>query len=236
MKKRVTSVLLSFIILVALVVAIGSDSSAASTGWVWSDTANNWWYETEYGYASNEYRDGYWLNDAGWYDSAWNGSWQSDGNGWWVQSGSWYAADQWLKIDGKWYHFNSSGYMDVNKWIGSDYVGADGAWTTAPEPAPTPAPARVTKYGDTIVTKCVTYGMGRIVKSDDYVKMSEEKVTFKIDKNEGRFNTFEDYITDSKIMGNVNKAIGLKVGDTFELQYDFGEGSKKYVYTILEIK
>ena len=57
MKKRVTSVLLSFIILVALVVAIGSDSSAASTGWVWSDTANNWWYETEYGYASNEYKE-----------------------------------------------------------------------------------------------------------------------------------------------------------------------------------
>ena len=169
MKKRVTSVLLSFMILVASVVAIGSDSNAASPGWRWSDAAGNWWYETEYGYASNEYRDGYWLNDAGWYDSAWNGSWQSDGNGWWFQSGSWYATDQWLKVDGKWYHFNSSGYMDVNKWIGSDYVGADGAWTSQT--------SRTVKRGDTIVTKCITYGSGAVVNTTDYVKMKEEKLT-----------------------------------------------------------
>ena len=228
MKKRVTSVLLSFMILVASVVAIGSDSNAASPGWRWSDAAGNWWYETESGYAASEYIDGYWLNADGWYDSAWNGSWQSDENGWWFQSGSWYAADQWLKIDGKWYHFNSSGYMDVNKWIGSDYVGADGAWTSQT--------SRTVKRGDTIVTKCITYGSGAVVNTTDYVKMKEEKLTLKVNRYEKEFNKSDDAPNYNEIDKIVNKIIGLRVGDSFEIMGSYGDGNRKYVYTILEIK
>ena len=228
MKKRVTSVLLSFMILVASVVAIGSDSNAASPGWRWSDAAGNWWYETESGYAASEYIDGYWLNADGWYDSAWNGSWQSDENGWWFQSGSWYAADQWLKIDGKWYHFNSSGYMDVNKWIGSDYVGADGAWTSQT--------SRTVKRGDTIVTKCITYGSGAVVNTTDYVKMKEEKLTLKVNRYENEFNKSDDAPNYNEIDKIVNKIIGLRVGDSFEIMGSYGDGNRKYVYTILEIK
>ena len=228
MKKRVTSVLLSFMILVASVVAIGSDSNAASPGWRWSDAAGNWWYETESGYAASEYIDGYWLNAAGWYDSAWNGSWQCDGNGWWFQSGGWYATDQWLKVDGKWYHFNSSGYMDVNKWIGSDYVGADGAWTSQT--------SRTVKRGDTIVTKCITYGSGAVVNTTDYVKMKEEKLTLKVNRYEKEFNKSDDAPNYNEIDKIVNKIIGLRVGDSFEIMGSYGDGNRKYVYTILEIK
>ena len=230
MKEKLSKkglVLVMLVVFTSAVIFGGSDSYAA-TGWVWSSSGNNWWYDTGSGYAQSEYRDGYWLNAAGWYDASWNGSWQTNGRGWWFQSGSWYPVNQWLKIDGKWYHFNSTGYMDVNTWIGNDYVGDDGAWTTAP--------VKKTKYGDTIVANLKTYASGAVVNSRKNVLVREEKVTITISKNEESFN-LSDYMVDEKvIMKNVNKAIGLKVGDTFELEAEYGDGSRRFVYTILEIK
>ena len=40
--------------------------------------------------------------------------WQRNSAGWWWQEndGS-YPVSEWKKIDGKWYHFNASGYMDT---------------------------------------------------------------------------------------------------------------------------
>ncbi|MBR6402178.1 MAG: L,D-transpeptidase family protein [Eubacterium sp.] len=74
-------------------------------------------------YARNEYIDGCWLDSEGWYDNAWDGAWKKNKKGKWFQSGSWYPKDRWLKVDGKWYFFDVSGYMCKSKWIQSG-----GAW------------------------------------------------------------------------------------------------------------
>ncbi len=63
--------------------------------------------------------------------TAYAGQWESDSTGYWYREddGS-YLSDVWKMIDGKWYHFNESGYMETDAWIGDYYVGADGAlWT-----------------------------------------------------------------------------------------------------------
>ncbi|AQR95592.1 cell wall-binding protein [Clostridium saccharoperbutylacetonicum] len=57
--------------------------------------------------------------------------WKSDSKGWWYSDGNSYV-QWWRQIDGKWYYFNSDGYMAKNTWIGEYYLGSDGAWTTAP--------------------------------------------------------------------------------------------------------
>ena len=136
--------ILSIIIILFAVSYLSFDSSAV--GGTWIESGGGWWYENADGtYAKGEYIDGYWLNGSGWYDSSWNGYWDSDSSGWWFQSGSWYPCGQWLKIDGIWYYFNSSGYMAadewignyyltsdgpmaINTWVGDYYVGSDGAW------------------------------------------------------------------------------------------------------------
>lgn len=124
MKKKSISIIL----IVLIVVSTNTINSEAASG-AWKISHGQWWYEYSDGsYAHNEYVDGYWLDGAGWYDSAWNGSWKTNSSGWWFQSGSWYPTAQWLKIDGEWYYFKSSGYMASNEWIGEYYVGSDGAW------------------------------------------------------------------------------------------------------------
>ncbi|MCR5214640.1 MAG: N-acetylmuramoyl-L-alanine amidase [Eubacterium sp.] len=101
--------------------------NAADEGWVKSD--GGWWYSFADGsYAKSEYIDGYWMNSSGWYTSGYYGTWNKNDKGWWYQDGAWYPQNQWLKIDKKWYHFSSSGYMDTSKWIGKSYVGQDGVW------------------------------------------------------------------------------------------------------------
>ncbi len=141
MRKRIISIIIAVLVVVS---TVGIRSEAANG--VWRYSSGGWWYEYANGsYAHNEYVDGYWLNSAGWYDSAWNGSWKSNSKGWWFQSGSWYPCNQWLKIDGGWYYFKSNGYMAAgewvgnyylkdsgimaqDEWIGDYYVGLDGAW------------------------------------------------------------------------------------------------------------
>ncbi|MBQ9326465.1 MAG: leucine-rich repeat protein [Clostridia bacterium] len=81
------------------------------------------------------------------------GAWQQDSKGWWYQfaDGS-YPASRWCEIDGKWYHFDSKGYMQKNQWIDNyyvtdsgemvvdawikdAYVDLDGRWIEDPNPA-----------------------------------------------------------------------------------------------------
>ena len=125
-RNKWISLILGLVLFVGTLYVGSSDVNAASGKW--KQTGGRWWYQySNGGYAQSEYIDGYWLDGAGWYDSAWNGSWQKDSTGWWFQSGSWYPKNQWLKVDTKWYHFNGSGYMDANKWIGNYYVQSDGS-------------------------------------------------------------------------------------------------------------
>ena len=65
------------------------------------------------------------------------GTWKQDHIGWWWQedNGS-YPVSTWKEISGKWYYFETSGYMAANKWIGNYYVGSDGSMlvnTTTPD-------------------------------------------------------------------------------------------------------
>ena len=164
MKKIIISIILA----VLLVVSTNSVKSEAASG-AWKISHGQWWYEYSDGsYAHNEYVDGYWLDGAGWYDSAWNGSWKTNSSGWWFQSGSWYPTAQWLKIDGKWYYFKASGYMASNEWVGNYYlkssgamakdewigeyyVGSDGAWVQNKKKTPTKEVSKEEDHGENVV-------------------------------------------------------------------------------------
>lgn len=54
--------------------------------------------------------------------------WKQDSVEWWYAEGDSYAKG-WQYINGNWYYFYSDGYMARNQFIGSYYLGADGAWT-----------------------------------------------------------------------------------------------------------
>ena len=126
--RRFISIVLMLTLIISALVFIKSDVTAAGGEWK-QEKDQRWWYKYSDGsYAKDEYIDGYWLGSDGWYDGTWNASWKQNAVGWWYQATAWYPADSWLKIDGKWYHFNKSGYMDSGKWIGTSYVGKDGAW------------------------------------------------------------------------------------------------------------
>lgn len=83
------------------------------------------------------------------------GTWKFDGPAdwqWWYQNDNGgYTANDWQKIDGKWYHFDQDGYLDVglrqfgddvyynlmnsgametNHDYGTGYFNADGAWVS----------------------------------------------------------------------------------------------------------
>lgn len=53
--------------------------------------------------------------------------WKQDSNGWWNTEGSSYSKG-WTAIDGKWYYFNSNGYMAHDTTIDGYILGTDGVW------------------------------------------------------------------------------------------------------------
>ena len=57
--------------------------------------------------------------------------WIKDYTGWWYQIDSTWAVG-WKQIDGKWYYFDSNGYMKHDCYIDIYYLGSDGAWTSDP--------------------------------------------------------------------------------------------------------
>ncbi|MCR5226676.1 MAG: InlB B-repeat-containing protein [Eubacterium sp.] len=103
-----------------------------TTGWYpvsqWQKIDGIWYYFNSSGYmASNEYYDGYWLNSDGSCAEQYYLTWKCNSTGWWAEDISgWWPASQWLKVDGCWYYFNSSGYMVVSQYIDGYWIGADG--------------------------------------------------------------------------------------------------------------
>ena len=78
---------------------------------------------------SNEWVDGKWYDADGKQTYKGKMSWKSDAAGWWIEDSSgWYPTSQWQKIDGKWYYFTASGYMDYSEYRDGCWLGADGAW------------------------------------------------------------------------------------------------------------
>ena len=76
----------------------------------------------------NEWVDGKWYNSQGVSDYDGVLEWKCNSTGWWVEdSKGWYPVSQWQKIDGKWYYFTESGYMDYSEYRDGYWLGADGA-------------------------------------------------------------------------------------------------------------
>ena len=129
---------------------IGADGSCTYSGQLlWKNNSTGWWVEDTVGWypqdswqkidgvwyyfnasgymASGEYYNGYWFNSDGSWDSQYYLSWKSDSTGWWVEDVSgWWPSSSWLKVDGYWYYFNSSGYMVTNQYVDGYWIGSDG--------------------------------------------------------------------------------------------------------------
>ena len=91
---------------------------------------------SEYDY-KNEWVDHQWYDSNGNATYKYKGYWKKNSTGWWFEDEKgWYPQDQWQKIDGKWYFFDTIGYMAQNEYAGSWgsysegnwWVGDDGAW------------------------------------------------------------------------------------------------------------
>jgi hypothetical protein len=53
--------------------------------------------------------------------------WKQDSKGWWYANGdTWYTG--WKQLDGKWYFFNKTGYMEHNCYVDNYYLNNDGYW------------------------------------------------------------------------------------------------------------
>ena len=77
----------------------------------------------------NEWVNGKWYNANGVCDYNGTLSWKSNASGWWVEdTAGWYPVNQWQKIDGKYYFFTASGYMDYSEYRDGCWLGSDGAW------------------------------------------------------------------------------------------------------------
>lgn len=77
---------------------------------------------------SNEWVEGKWYNADGKCDYAGTLMWKKNETGWWVEDTTgWYPVSQWQKIDGKWYYFLDTGYMDYSEYRDGYWIGADGA-------------------------------------------------------------------------------------------------------------
>ena len=56
-----------------------------------------------------------------------NAEWKQNSTGWWNSKGSSWSVG-WDQINGKWYYFNSDGYMVHDTTIDGYKLGSDGAW------------------------------------------------------------------------------------------------------------
>ena len=80
-----------------------------------------------------------WYNGR-WYDADGNQNydavlvWMGSGSSWWVQdTKGWYPTNQWLKIDGYWYYFTASGYMDYGEYRDGWWLNSDGTCSNYPQ-------------------------------------------------------------------------------------------------------
>lgn len=78
----------------------------------WKQDGETWYFLKSNGeMAANEYCNGYWFNADGTWTYKYVAKWTKDSTGWWYgDSTGWYAKNQSIKIDGKVYNFNASGY------------------------------------------------------------------------------------------------------------------------------
>lgn len=78
---------------------------------------------------SSEWVNGKWYNADGSQTYPYTMTWKCNSTGWWIEdSNGWYPANTWQKINGKWYYFTGSGYMDYSEYRDGCWLNADGSW------------------------------------------------------------------------------------------------------------
>lgn len=77
----------------------------------------------------NEWINGLWYGDDGKHSYRGILSWKYDSTGIYVQDNlGWYPTSSWLKINGKWYYFTETGYMDYGEYRDGCWLSSSGAW------------------------------------------------------------------------------------------------------------
>ncbi|MGX7081282.1 Putative endo-beta-N-acetylglucosaminidase precursor [Gemella morbillorum] len=99
------------------------------TGWIQS--GSSWYYYNNQGQMErNAWVGDYWVGaDGRMATSSWvdNNNYYVGSNGVWVRNAK---KTGWIQNGSTWYHYNSQGQMEKNKWIGDYWVGSDGKMAT----------------------------------------------------------------------------------------------------------
>ena len=95
----------------------------------WKQNKTGWWWEEDNG----SYPTKSWKNIGGtWYYFDGNGymvtGWLKLSSGWYYLTESGAMATGWVQVGNIWYYMNESGVMQVDTWIGNNYVDGSGAW------------------------------------------------------------------------------------------------------------
>lgn len=143
--------------------------------------------------------------------------WKQDNNGWWYTEGSSWA-NGWRKIDGKWYYFNSDGYMAKSTTIDGCALGSDGAWIQNSTKAPTIVHEQ--ENNDSMITSNLltekdSFAIGTL---SGYKDIDSYKFTLDSDKKitvVGRYENDTLGLTKNVMIGIVNKD-GKVIGATKE--------------------
>jgi hypothetical protein len=166
---------------------------------------------------------------------------EQDSTGWWYTYGnSWYTG--WKQVDGKWYFFNSNGYMAHDCFIDNYYLNSKGYWDGLSQISPIKFPSNWTKSTNSsgLITYSIsnkgakvfegtapTYGLGSQEFCDKFVKGEEEKA------GNNSFN-----ISQQSINGKTVDVLDFKYKDgttNTEIsshQVIFYDNDKAYIVTI----
>ena len=103
--------------------------NAKKTGWIQS--GSSWYYYNNQGQMErNAWVGDYWVGaDGRMATSSWvdNNNYYVGSNGVWVRNAK---KTGWIQNGSTWYHYNSQGQMEKNKWVGNYWLGADGRMAT----------------------------------------------------------------------------------------------------------
>lgn len=97
------------------------------TGWYYDRDIKNWNY-----FKNGEVIKNDWVNDNNLYylkdDGSMAKGWQQINNNWYCFANNGAMKTGWLKDGSNWYYLNSYGTMAHDIYIGSYYLGSNGAW------------------------------------------------------------------------------------------------------------
>lgn len=167
-------------------------------------------------------------------------SWRQDSLGWWNTEGNSYSTG-WKQIDGKWFYFNSQGYMKTG-WIndGGKYyylfpngsmaynttisgytVDSNGVWVqTKPAIANV---AKTTSINTTVATSSSNNSISKVndteIKENTYRDYSNKNKT--INEDDEDIDDADDYIVKNKNTTNTSSSNISSTSSTTDDYYDY---------------